>query len=190
MEEPDKQEKKRDSNGRWVKGVSGNIMGRPKGKTMKEWSKEYLSRLTDEERDEFMDGMPKEIIWKMAEGNPKQDVEGDLNLNVSKIISVDEQMKKGEIKSNSYKAIHIWLVRYFKHPDKCEKCGLKGEMMGRRWSIEWALRKGFNYERNIDNYQPLCKSCHRTQDWNTTISTRIWATRRLRYGKSGAKIYA
>jgi hypothetical protein len=54
----------------WKKGQSGNILGRPKGKTMKEWAKEYLSRMTDEERDEFMEGMPKEAIWKMAEGNP------------------------------------------------------------------------------------------------------------------------
>lgn len=37
---------------------------------MKEWAKEYLERMTDEERDEFMDGMPKESIWRMAEGNP------------------------------------------------------------------------------------------------------------------------
>jgi len=70
MEEPDIQETNRDSSGRWVKGKSGNLKGRPIGKTMKEWAKEYLSRMTDEERDEFMDGMPKEIIWKMSEGNP------------------------------------------------------------------------------------------------------------------------
>lgn len=55
----------------WKKGQSGNINGRPKGKTMKEWAKDYLSRMTDEERDEFMHGIPKEVIWKMTEGNPE-----------------------------------------------------------------------------------------------------------------------
>lgn len=55
----------------WKKGQSGNVLGRPKGKTMKEWAKEYMERMTDEERDEFMEGIPKEIIWKMAEGNPE-----------------------------------------------------------------------------------------------------------------------
>lgn len=59
----------------WKKGQSGNILGRPKGKTMKEWAREYLERMTDKERDEFMEGIPKEIIWKMAEGNPKQDTD-------------------------------------------------------------------------------------------------------------------
>lgn len=59
----------------WKKGQSGNIKGRPKGKTLKEYAREYLSCLTDEERDEFMNGLPKELIWKMAEGNPKQDSE-------------------------------------------------------------------------------------------------------------------
>lgn len=56
----------------WKKGQSGNILGRPKGKTMKEWAKGYLERMTDEERDEFMQGIPKEVIWKMSEGNPHQ----------------------------------------------------------------------------------------------------------------------
>lgn len=59
----------------WKKGQSGNILGRPKGKTMKEWAREYMERMTDEERDEFMQGIPKEVIWKMAEGNPKQDTD-------------------------------------------------------------------------------------------------------------------
>lgn len=55
----------------WKKGQSGNLKGRPKGKTMKEWAREYMERMTDEERDDFLDGVPKEIIWKMAEGNPE-----------------------------------------------------------------------------------------------------------------------
>lgn len=66
----DNQEISRDSKGRWKKGFSGNLKGRKKGKTMKEWARDYISRMTDEERDEFMDGMEKEVIWKMAEGNP------------------------------------------------------------------------------------------------------------------------
>lgn len=57
------------------KGQSGNPLGRPKGSVgLKTWAKEYLSSMTEEERMEFMDGLPKIDIWKMAEGNPQSDV--------------------------------------------------------------------------------------------------------------------
>lgn len=65
----------------WKKGQSGNIMGRPKGKTMKEYAREYLERMTDEERDEWLEGIPKEKIWEMSEGKAKQDVSADVTLN-------------------------------------------------------------------------------------------------------------
>lgn len=73
----------------WKKGQSGNIMGRPKGKTMKEYARQYLERMTDEERDEWLEGLNKDTIWEMSEGKPKQDIEADVNV-ISKIISVDE----------------------------------------------------------------------------------------------------
>ena len=59
----------------WKKGQSGNILGRPKGKTMKEYAQEYLSKMSDEERDAWLEGLDKEIVWKMGEGNPKQDTD-------------------------------------------------------------------------------------------------------------------
>lgn len=54
----------------WKKGQSGNLKGRPKGVTMKEYVRDYLAKMTDEERDEWLDGIPKIEIFKMAEGNP------------------------------------------------------------------------------------------------------------------------
>lgn len=73
----------------WKKGQSGNIMGRPKGKTMKEYARQYLQRMTDEERDEWLHGIDKEKIWELAEGKPKQDieVEGESTIHV---IQIDE----------------------------------------------------------------------------------------------------
>src|ERR1700716_636278 len=52
------------------KGQSGNPLGRTPGKSMKEFAKEYLASLTDEERLTYFEGMNKADIWKMAEGNP------------------------------------------------------------------------------------------------------------------------
>ena len=58
----------------WKPGQSGNPKGRPKGKTLKDYVRDYLACMTEEERQDFLDGMPKEIIWKMAEGNPQNDL--------------------------------------------------------------------------------------------------------------------
>jgi hypothetical protein len=52
------------------KGQSGNPAGRPPGKSLKERAKAMLNAMTPEEEQEFLEGLPKEIIWKMAEGNP------------------------------------------------------------------------------------------------------------------------
>lgn len=58
----------------WKPGQSGNPKGRPKEKTMKEWAREILMKMTEEERKKFFLGMDKHVIWKMAEGNPAQDL--------------------------------------------------------------------------------------------------------------------
>jgi hypothetical protein len=83
----------------WKKGQSGNILGRPKGKTMKEWAKEYLSRMTDEERDEFMQGMPKERIWAMAEGNP--DTKSDITSGGLPLILPATLIEKNDTAQNT-----------------------------------------------------------------------------------------
>ena len=70
--------------------------GRPVGKSLKEYSREYLATLTDEERQSFLEGLPKIDIWKMAEGNPKQDTEIKGNLTISQVLDQLEDGSKTE----------------------------------------------------------------------------------------------
>jgi len=77
MEEPtQEQTEKQIKPWQFKPGQSGNPGGRPKGrKSLKTFAREYLESLSDEEKLEFMKGMDKIDIFKMAEGNPKQDTD-------------------------------------------------------------------------------------------------------------------
>lgn len=70
-ENPDKQIEKQTKPYLWKKGQSGNPAGRPKGKTLKEFAREYLMSLPDEEKIDYLASLPTDIVWKMAEGNPE-----------------------------------------------------------------------------------------------------------------------
>lgn len=74
---------------RWQKGQSGNPAGRPKEKTLKEYAREFLANMSEQGRVDFLSSVDPDIVWKMAEGNFKQDIDfkGDIQ---SKIVKLDE----------------------------------------------------------------------------------------------------
>lgn len=83
MSEPQEQHRKQYD---WLKGYqfakgeSGNPGGRPKGsKSLKTFVKEYLEQLPELEKIEFLQSLPPEMVWRMAEGNPetKTDITSD-----------------------------------------------------------------------------------------------------------------
>lgn len=85
--EPIKSEDIRNPDGTFKVGNPGSP-GRPKGKTLKEFAREYLMSLPEDQKLDYLSKLPKDIVWKMAEGNPKQDTEltGNADLPISIII--------------------------------------------------------------------------------------------------------
>ncbi len=87
MDEAEKQVPKQLKPYIFKKGVSGNPNGRPKGKTLKEFARAYLESLPDDEKIDYLQSLPTELIWQMAEGKAKQETETEVkgNLTINRI---------------------------------------------------------------------------------------------------------
>ena len=81
----------RNSDGTFMKGVSGNILGRPKN-TLKDHIKQKLIEMSPEDKDKFLEKINPEMQWRMAEGNPAQST--DITSLGEKIIVIPAQLKK------------------------------------------------------------------------------------------------
>lgn len=55
-------------------GQSGNPSGRPKS-TLKDFARKYIAGMPDEDKVKFLNSIEKDMVWRMAEGNPKQEDE-------------------------------------------------------------------------------------------------------------------
>ena len=72
----------------YKKGVSGNPAGRPAGKTLKEYTREKLAAMSDDEREEFLEGLDKKVVWEMSEG--KAEAKTVLDATVEHIVNKEE----------------------------------------------------------------------------------------------------
>lgn len=62
-------------------GQSGNPTGK-KGPSLKRWTREYLSNMSDEDRAEFLSKLDPHVIWKMSEGNPHSTNDGTVKVEL------------------------------------------------------------------------------------------------------------
>jgi len=72
-----------------------------------------------------------------------------------------------------YRIVHDWINKHYGKANKCENPNCIGK--GKRF--EYALRKGYEHDRNIDHYIQLCSSCHRIYD--LTEEKRIQISKHL-----------
>lgn len=73
----------------------GNKLGgRKPGKTMKEYARDYLSNMSEEDRVVYLNNLGKDLIWQMAEGRPEQKLGGELNLKVEKLEEIQKDTKE------------------------------------------------------------------------------------------------
>ena len=76
----------------WKKGKPGGP-GRPKGKSLKEWAREYIAGMTDAERVKYLNSLDPELVWRMSEGNPPQTLQGDSE-NPLRVVILPESVSK------------------------------------------------------------------------------------------------
>jgi len=76
----------------WKKGVSANPAGRPKGKTLKTFAREYLESIPDEDKLAYLASIDPRIVWEMAEGKAKQEIEADVKATL--VVEISEAVAK------------------------------------------------------------------------------------------------
>lgn len=93
-DKPNKAGANRQPDGTFGPGNLANPEGRPKGKTLKEFAREFLMKMDDKQKIEFLNSLSKDIVWKMAEGNPHQSVGAEIIGEIPFQIKIIKEEKK------------------------------------------------------------------------------------------------
>lgn len=78
----------------------------------------------------------------------------------------------------TYDTIHKWVYKNNGKAHKCELCDVKGAK-----AYHWSNKSG-EYLQELDDWWQLCVKCHHAYD---SISTKAWATRKIKYGNGFKK---
>lgn len=70
----------------WKPGQSGNPNGRPPGKSLKTFVREYFENLDDDAKMDFLAKIDPKTAWEMAEGKPDTKNQTDLTSQGEKIV--------------------------------------------------------------------------------------------------------
>ena len=80
----------------FMPGVSGNPAGRPKGRTLKEYQAEIFRTMSDEDKKEWLKDIIKIEKWRMAEGNPTNDVKHELTDELTEFLTSYKKRLNGK----------------------------------------------------------------------------------------------
>lgn len=76
------------------------------------------------------------------------------------------------IDEKEYSSIHYWIKKSYGKASKCENKECKGKSK----NYQWALKKGYSYERKRINFLQLCVSCHTIYDFDKEkIRPRVYS---------------
>jgi len=81
----------------------------------------------------------------------------------------------------NYSTIHKWLIKEYGKADRCEN----KQCNGKSKNYQYALIKGFKYERKRENFIMLCVSCHKKYDM--TLKTKKQIIKNLNWYKNGKR---
>lgn len=89
-------------------------------------------------------------------------------------------MKTSQVRAQyqvkDYYKIHHWLSKNHGKANRCES----KDCLGKSTHYNWALKKGCKYQRNVNSFIQLCRSCHSKYDFTEDLRKKLSMSQRGR----------